>query len=43
VPAPFLRLKPPGRDVAHAPPHSAEVKERVKLYLLPLLGLRGLF
>jgi len=33
VPGPFPRINPPGRDVAHAPPPSAEVKERVKLYL----------
>jgi hypothetical protein len=33
VPCPFPRINPPGRDVAHAPPPSAEVMEIVKLYL----------
>ena len=33
VPCLFPQVKPPGRDVAHAPPPRAEVKERVKLYL----------
>jgi hypothetical protein len=29
----FPRVKRPGRDVDHSPPSSAEVKERVELYL----------
>ena len=29
----FQRVKRPGRDVNHPPPFSAEVKERVELYL----------
>jgi hypothetical protein len=39
-------LKRPGRGVDHAPPSSAEVKERVELYPYsptPLPGLRGVF
>jgi len=40
----FLSVKWPGRDIHHPPPSSAEVKERVELYLYPPpLGLRGLF
>jgi len=35
----FSGAKRPGRSVDHLPPSSAEVKERVELYL----GLRGLF
>jgi len=35
----FSGVKRPGRGVDHPPPSSAEVKERVALYL----GLRGLF
>ena len=30
---PFLGVKRPGRGVDHPPPSSAEVKDRVKLYL----------
>jgi hypothetical protein len=37
------RVKRPGRGVDHPPPSSAEVKERVELYLYFPLGLRGLF
>ena len=36
-------LKRPRRGVDHAPPSSAEVKERVKLHSYSALGLRGLF
>jgi len=36
-------VKWPGRGVDHPPPSSAEVKERVELYLYSLLGIRGLF
>jgi len=36
----FPGLKRPGRGVDHPPPSSAEVKERVELYLF--VGLRGL-
>jgi hypothetical protein len=32
----FLRLKRPGRGIDHPPPSSAEVKERVELYLYSL-------
>ena len=40
----FPGVKRPGRGVAHPPPSSAEVKERVELYLYsPIPGLRGLF
>jgi hypothetical protein len=31
--ASFPEVKRPGRDVDHPPPYSAEVKERVELYL----------
>ena len=31
-------VKWPGRGVDHPPPHSAEVKERVELYLYPTSG-----
>jgi len=41
----FLRVKRPGHGVDHSPPSSAEVKERVELYLYspsgplwPILG-----
>jgi len=33
----------PGRDVDHRLPSSAEVKEKVELYLYSPLGFRGLF
>jgi len=36
-------VKRPWRDVDHTPPSSAEVKERVELYLYCPLGLRDLF
>ena len=36
-------LKRPGSDVDHAPPSSAEVKEKVELYPYSPLGLRGVF
>jgi hypothetical protein len=39
----FPRVKRPGRDVDHPPPYSAEVKERVELYLYSPLGHRGTF
>jgi len=39
----FPGVKRPGRGVDHPPPSSAEVKERVELYLFSPLGLRGLF
>jgi hypothetical protein len=38
----FPGVKRPGRGVDHPPPSSAEVKERVELYLYSPLGLRGL-
>ena len=38
----FLGVKRPRRDVNNQPPSSAEVKERVELYLTPSLGLRDL-
>jgi len=38
----FPGVKRPGRGVDHPPPSSAEVKERVELYLYPPLGLRDL-
>ena len=38
----FPGVKWPGRGVDHPPPSSAEVKERVELYLSPSLGSRGL-
>ena len=34
----FLGVKQPGRGVDHLPPSSAEVKERVGLYLYSLNG-----
>jgi len=39
----FPRVKWPGRGVDHPPPSSAEVKERVELYIYSHLGIRGLF
>jgi hypothetical protein len=39
----FPGVKRPGRGADHPPPTSAEVKERVELYLYPPLGLHGLF
>ena len=36
-------LKRPGRDVDHPSPPSAEVKERVELYVYSPVGIRGLF
>jgi hypothetical protein len=39
VPTLFTRVKGPGRGVEHPPPSGAEVKEKVKLYLYPPLGL----
>jgi len=39
----FPGVKLPERGVDHPPPSSAEVKERVELYLYSPLGLRGLF
>jgi len=38
----FPGVKRSGRGVDHPPPSSAEVNERVKLYLYSTLGLRGL-
>jgi hypothetical protein len=34
----FAGVKWPGRGVDHPPPFSAEVKERVELYIYPLSG-----
>ena len=34
----FLGVKRPGRGLDHSPPSSAEVKERVELYLYSLSG-----
>jgi len=34
----FPGVKRPGRGVDHPPPSSAEVKERVELYLYPPFG-----
>jgi hypothetical protein len=39
----FPGIKRPGRGVDHPPTSSAELKERVELYLYSPLGLRGLF
>ena len=36
------RIKRPGRGVDHPPQSSAEVKERIQLYIYSPLGLRGL-
>ena len=36
-------VKRPGRGADHTPPSSAEVKERVELFIYSPLGLRGLF
>jgi len=38
----FPGAKRPGRDVDHPTPSSAQVKERVELYLYSNLGLRDL-
>jgi len=38
----FPGVKRSGRDVGH-PPSSAEVKERLELYIYYPLGIRGLF
>jgi hypothetical protein len=38
VPGHFSGVKRPGRGVYHPPPSSADVKERVKLYLYSLSG-----
>ena len=43
APGLFPGIERLGHDVYHPPPPSAEVKERVKLYLYPPLGLHGLF
>jgi hypothetical protein len=40
---PFLTVKRPGRGVDHPPLSSAEVKERVELYLYSPSGLHVLF
>jgi hypothetical protein len=37
------RIKRPGSGVDHPPSSSAEVKERLQLYIYSPLGLRGLF
>jgi len=37
----FTGIKRPGRGVDHPPPSSAEVKERVEIYVYSPLGLRG--
>jgi hypothetical protein len=39
----FPGVKRPGRGPNYPLPSSAEVKERVELYLYPPLGLYGLF
>jgi len=39
----FPGIKRPGRGVDYTPISSAEVKERVELYIYPALGLLGLF
>ena len=39
----FTGLKRPGRGVAYPPTSSAEVKQRVQLYVYTPLGLHGLF
>ena len=39
----FPGVKRPERGVDHSPPSSAEVKERVELYLYSPIGLRVLF
>jgi hypothetical protein len=38
----FPGVKRPGRGVDHPPPSSAEIKERVELYLYSPMGFRGL-
>jgi hypothetical protein len=39
----ILEVKPLGRGADHEPPSSAEVEERVQLYLYSPLELHGLF
>jgi hypothetical protein len=39
----FPGVKRPGRGVDHPPSPSAEVKERIEIYLYSPLVLRGLF
>jgi hypothetical protein len=39
----LLGLKRTEHDVDHPPPSSADVKERVELYLYSPVGLHGLF
>jgi hypothetical protein len=39
----FPGVKRPGNGVDYTPPSSAEVKERVELYVTSLVGFRGLF
>jgi hypothetical protein len=39
----FPSVKQPGRGIVHPPSSSAEVKERVELYVFSPLGLCGLF
>jgi hypothetical protein len=39
----FPGVKWPGHGVDHPPPSTAEVKERVELYLYSPVGLRDLF
>ena len=41
--ASFAEFKRQGRGVIHPSPSSAEVKDRVQLYLFSQSGLRGLF
>jgi hypothetical protein len=37
----FLGVKRPGREADHSPPYSAEIKERVELYLNSPIRLHG--
>jgi hypothetical protein len=39
----FLGVRRPDRDVDHLPPSSSEIKEGLKPYSAPLLGLHGRF